>query len=32
MSGGDDDVDASDRVGETVAPLIARGLTELRSA
>jgi len=25
-------VDASDRVGETVAPLIARGLTELRSA
>ena len=31
MSGGDDDVDASDRVGETVAPLIARGLTELRS-
>jgi aminoglycoside phosphotransferase (APT) family kinase protein len=32
MSGGDDDVDASDRVGETVAPLIARGLTELRRA
>jgi aminoglycoside phosphotransferase (APT) family kinase protein len=32
MSGGDDDVDASDRVGETVAPLITRGLTELRSA
>jgi aminoglycoside phosphotransferase (APT) family kinase protein len=31
MSGGDDDVDASNRVGETVAPLIARGLTELRS-
>jgi hypothetical protein len=25
-------VDASDRVGETVAPLIARGLTELRRA
>ncbi|HZC92325.1 MAG TPA: phosphotransferase family protein [Mycobacterium sp.] len=32
MSGGADDVDASDRVGETVAPLIARGLTELRSS
>src|SRR6201991_1064570 len=32
MSGGKDDVDASDRVGETVAPLIARGLTELRSS
>jgi aminoglycoside phosphotransferase (APT) family kinase protein len=33
MSGGDDDAEAaSDRVGETVAPLIARGLTELRSA
>jgi aminoglycoside phosphotransferase (APT) family kinase protein len=29
MSGGADDVDASDRVGETVAPLIARGLSEL---
>ena len=32
MSGGADEVDASDRVGETVAPLIARGLTELRSS
>jgi len=32
MSGGDDDVDASDRVGETVAPLIARGLTELQGS
>ena len=32
MSGGADDVDASDRVGETVAPLIARGLTQLRSS
>lgn len=31
MSGGVDDVDASDRVGETVAPLIAHGLTELHS-
>jgi aminoglycoside phosphotransferase (APT) family kinase protein len=31
MSGGADDVDSSDRVGQTVAPLIARGLTELRS-
>lgn len=30
MSGGEDDVDSSDRVGETVAPLIARGLTELQ--
>jgi aminoglycoside phosphotransferase (APT) family kinase protein len=27
---GSSDADASDRVGETVAPLIARGLTELR--
>jgi aminoglycoside phosphotransferase (APT) family kinase protein len=33
MSGGDDDAEAaSDRVGQTVAPLVARGLTELRSA
>ncbi|MGA8546185.1 MAG: phosphotransferase family protein [Mycobacterium sp.] len=32
MSGDADDVDASDRVGETVAPLITRGLTELRTA
>jgi aminoglycoside phosphotransferase (APT) family kinase protein len=32
MSGGQDDVDSSDRVGETVAPLIARGLTELHRA
>ncbi|MDT5204207.1 MAG: hypothetical protein QOD34_843, partial [Mycobacterium sp.] len=33
MSGGTDDADdASDRVGETVAPLIATGLTELRRA
>jgi aminoglycoside phosphotransferase (APT) family kinase protein len=33
MSGGADDAEAaSDRVGETVAPLIARGLTELRSS
>jgi len=31
MSGGADDVDASDRVGQTVAPLIARGLTELQT-
>jgi aminoglycoside phosphotransferase (APT) family kinase protein len=31
MSGGADDVDASDRVGQTVGPLIARGLTELRT-
>jgi aminoglycoside phosphotransferase (APT) family kinase protein len=31
MSGGGDDVEASDRVGETVAPLIARGLSELRT-
>jgi aminoglycoside phosphotransferase (APT) family kinase protein len=31
MSGGADDVDASDRVGETVGPLIARGLTELQT-
>ncbi len=31
MSGGADDVDASYRVGETVAPLIARGLTELQN-
>lgn len=29
MSGGEDGVDASDRVGETVAPLIATGLAEL---
>ncbi len=32
MSGGQDDVDASDRVGETVAPLIARGLSELHGS
>jgi aminoglycoside phosphotransferase (APT) family kinase protein len=32
MSGSADDVDSSDRVGETVAPLIARGLTELRGS
>jgi aminoglycoside phosphotransferase (APT) family kinase protein len=33
MSGGANDaVDASDRVGETVAPLIATGLTELHRA
>jgi aminoglycoside phosphotransferase (APT) family kinase protein len=31
MSGGADDVDASDRVGQTVAPLIASGLTELQT-
>jgi aminoglycoside phosphotransferase (APT) family kinase protein len=31
MSGGADDVDASDRVGETVGPLIARGLSQLRT-
>jgi aminoglycoside phosphotransferase (APT) family kinase protein len=31
MSGGTDDVDASDRVGETVGPLIARGLAEVRT-
>jgi aminoglycoside phosphotransferase (APT) family kinase protein len=31
MSGGVDDVDSSDRVGETVGPLIARGLTELQA-
>jgi aminoglycoside phosphotransferase (APT) family kinase protein len=31
MSGGADDVDASDRVGDTVGPLIARGLTELQT-
>jgi aminoglycoside phosphotransferase (APT) family kinase protein len=30
-SGGADDVDASDRVGQTVGPLIARGLTELKT-
>jgi aminoglycoside phosphotransferase (APT) family kinase protein len=30
MSGGADDVDASDRVGETVAPLIATGIAELQ--
>ena len=29
---GTPDADASDRVGETVAPLIARGLTELRTS
>jgi aminoglycoside phosphotransferase (APT) family kinase protein len=32
VAGGADDVDASDRVGETVAPLIARGLTALQKA
>jgi aminoglycoside phosphotransferase (APT) family kinase protein len=31
MSGGADDVDASDRVGDTVGPLIARGLTQLQT-
>jgi aminoglycoside phosphotransferase (APT) family kinase protein len=31
MSGGADDVDASDRVGATVAPLISRGLIELKT-
>jgi aminoglycoside phosphotransferase (APT) family kinase protein len=29
---GDSDADASDRVGDTVAPLIARGLTELQKS
>jgi aminoglycoside phosphotransferase (APT) family kinase protein len=29
---GSSDADASDRVGETVAPLVARGLTELRGS
>jgi aminoglycoside phosphotransferase (APT) family kinase protein len=32
MSGGADDVDSSDRVGDTVGPLIARGLTQLQTS